>query len=316
MLINQQDTERYLDWPALIDALRRQFRSGCEVPTRHHHTVALKDEHAATLLLMPAWQPGHRIGVKLVNVFPDNARRSLPSISADYLLYDGATGQRLAIMDGGVLTARRTAATAALGADFLAREDASTLFIVGAGRVGSLVPEAMRSIRPITRVLVCSPTAASAEKLCRSLRVQGFDAQVENDLEAGTHKSDIISCASLSHTPLIRGNWLSPGQHLDLIGSFTPQMRETDDAAMRIADVYVDADTTLIESGDLVLPIESGAFTANRVLGDLAELCRGDVAGRADAGAITLFKAVGTALADLAAGSLVYDSAKAQSPPQ
>ncbi|WP_299665659.1 ornithine cyclodeaminase family protein [uncultured Ruegeria sp.] len=307
MHIRSEEMIRHLAWPDLIEALRRQFKAGCEVPERHHHSMQVPGSPDATMLLMPAWQSGERIGVKLVNVFPSNTKVNLPSITADYLLYDGKTGQNLAMMDGAVITSRRTAAAAALGAKFLSRENSETLFLVGAGRVASLVPEAMRTVRPIKKVLVWDLYEESAHKLVDRLSSEGFEARVQLDLESGTRSADIISCATLSKEPLIRGAWLAPGQHLDLIGSFTPDMRETDDEAMRIASVYVDIDTALTESGDMIEPLRNGAITEADIKGDLAALCRETAVGRTKNSAITLFKAVGSALEDLAAASLIYD---------
>jgi ornithine cyclodeaminase len=307
MRIQPETLQELLTWPELIEAIRLQFKNGCEVPERHHHTMEAPGQADATMLLMPAWQPGKRIGVKLVNVFPDNTKKGLPSISADYLLYDGQTGQSLATMDGAVLTSRRTAAAAALGAQFLSREDSETLFLVGAGRVATLIPEAMRSVRPIKNVMIWDLSKESAERAAKHLQNLGFNTEVELDLQKGTERADIISCATLAKEPLIKGEWLKPGQHLDLIGSFTPDMRETDDEAMRIADVFVDTDTALTESGDLVAPLKSGAILAGEIMANLTDLCSGRTHGRVDDQAITLFKAVGTALEDLAGASLAYD---------
>lgn len=307
MQISSEDMIRHLAWPDLIEALRLQFIAGCDVPERHHHSMPVPGGADATMLLIPAWQQGERIGVKLVNVFPGNSKIGLPSISADYLLYDGKTGQNLALMDGAVITSRRTAAAAALGAKFLSREDSETLFLVGAGRVASLVPEAMQSVRPIKRVLVWDLYKESARKACEELKAAGFEAEVELDLEKGAKSADIISCATLATEPLIKGAWLAPGQHLDLIGSFTPEMRETDDDAMRASEVYIDIGTALTECGEMIEPLRSGAITNADIKGDLAALCRETVSGRTDDNAITLFKAVGTALEDLATASLIYE---------
>ncbi|AUQ60723.1 putative ornithine cyclodeaminase/mu-crystallin family protein (plasmid) [Phaeobacter inhibens] len=307
MRIPSETLQDLLTWPELIEAIRLQFKNGCEVPERHHHTIKTPGQSDATMLLMPAWQPGNRIGIKLVNVFPDNTQKGLPSISADYLLYDGQTGQSLATMDGSVLTSRRTAAASALGARFLSREDSETIFLVGAGRVATLVPEAMRSVRSIKTVLIWDLNREGAERAAKYLRGLGFDANVELDLRKGTEHADIISCATLAKEPLIKGDWLKPGQHLDLIGSFTPNMRETDDDAMRIADVFVDTDTALTESGDLVRPLNSGAISSGDILANLTDLCTGRAKGRSGDQAITLFKAVGTALEDLAGASLAFD---------
>lgn len=307
MKITAQEMVKHMNWPDLIEALRAQFRAGCQMPERHHHSMQVPGEADATMLLMPAWQPGERIGVKLVNVFPGNTQRNLPSISADYLLYDGKTGQNLAIMDGALITSRRTAAAAALGAEFLSREDSETLFLVGAGRVARLVPQAMSAVRPIKRVMVWALREESAQKTCNELRDEGIDAVVEMDLERGAKAADIVSCATLATEPLIKGEWLSGGQHLDLIGSFTPDMRETDDEAIRRAEVYIDVETALTECGDLLVPIRNGIIKKQDIKGDLAALCSSKVAGRTDNNSITLFKAVGAALEDLATASLIYE---------
>ena len=185
--------------------------------------------------------------------------------------------------------------------------------MVGAGKVASLIPEAMRTVRPLRLVRVWDLNLESAEALCVRLRAAGLEATPELDRQAGTEAADIISCATLSTNPLVEGAWLKPGQHLDLIGSFTPKMRETDDEAMRVADVYVDTETAFLESGDLVYPLESGAITKAAVRGNLTTLSRGEVSGRTSADSITLYKAVGTALEDLAAASLAYDRSKTRS---
>ena len=308
MKIDHTELEALLPWPALIKAIDAQFKEGCDVPERHHHTVPTNTDKDATMLLMPAFQRGDYIGLKVVNVFPDNGKIGLPAVTADYLLYSGETGNMLAMMDGGVLTARRTAATAALGARFLSRKDANKLFLAGAGRVASLVPEAMKAVRPIEEVKVWNPHEDRASILAKHLQKQGFKASVEMNLKAGSLWADIISCATLATAPLILGDWLRPGQHLDLIGSFTPKMRETDDEACRKARVYIDTDTALSESGDLIDPIRSGAIAKADVIGNLTGLCRGTVTGRECDADITLFKAVGTAIADLASARLAFQA--------
>ena len=153
----------------------------------------------------------------------------------------------------------------------------------------------------IRRVAVWNPTPAAARSLVDRLRTLDFDASVAPDLEGAVRAADIVSCATLATQPLILGDWLHPGIHLDLIGSFTPEMRETDDDAIRRASVFVDTETALAESGDLLQPLQSGAFVAGRLAGTLSDLCAGRHRGRGDAQELTLFKAVGTAMADLAA---------------
>ena len=305
-IIDADQTRARLPFANLIAALREAFVAGCEVPARHHHTIERRGLPSATLLLMPAWTATGFLGVKVVSVFPGNAARHEPALHSTYLLSDGTTGRPLAMIDGNELTGRRTVAASALAASFLAREDASSLLIVGAGRVASLVAAAYREVRPIERVTVWNTNLLRAEKLAARLRGDGFDAVAATRLDQAAAQADIITCATLSTQPLIEGRWLRPGTHLDLIGGFTPTMRETDDEAVRRSAVYVDTMAAVEEAGDLVMPIAAGHFAASAVRGTLEMLCRGATNGRASRDQITMFKSVGTALEDLAAAALVY----------
>jgi ornithine cyclodeaminase len=287
-------------WPALVAALRLAFEQGCEVPLRHSHAVG-----GGTALLMPAWRAGGCFGVKTVTIFPGNGARGLPGVHGIYALFSATTGEPLAVMDGSELTARRTAAASALASGFLARPDARTLLLVGAGRVGGLMADALRVVRPgITRMAVWNRSPAGAEALAARLRQQGHAARAVADLEAAVRQADIISCATLSTAALVHGDWLQPGSHLDLIGSFTPAMREADGACLARGRVFVDTEEALAKSGDVLSAIAEGHFDAAQLQGTLAQLCRGERAGRGSAGEITVFKSVGTALADLAAAEL------------
>jgi ornithine cyclodeaminase len=209
-------------------------------------------------------------------------------------------------MDGDEITARRTAAASALGASFLARGDASRLLVLGTGRVARLLPAAHSSVRPIGKVTVWNHRPASAVTLAAQWRDEGHDAVAVTDLQAAVREADIVSCATLSTAPLVRGEWLKAGSHLDLIGSFTPQMREADAACFVDARTFVDTDEALMKAGDLLDAIAAGTLRADGVSATLAQLCRGQRSGRADAAERTVFKAVGTALEDLAAATLVW----------
>ena len=297
----------------LTSALEAMFRDGCTAPVRHHHTVPVPGGPDATLLLMPAWRAGRYLGIKMVTIFPGNSARRLPAVAAQYILLDGDTGAVLAMIDGGELTARRTAATSALAARFLARADASTLLIVGTGRIARHLAWFHTALRPGLRtVRVWGRSAAHAASLAEDLRRDGLDAGVAPDLAAAAAQADIVSAATLAREPLIRGEWIRPGTHVDLVGGYTPEMREADDALIAKATVFGDTrDGVLHEAGDVLSPIESGVLAGESVH-DLAELCRGAHPGRRHAGEITVFKSVGAALEDLAAAILVYESAPAQ----
>ena len=301
-----EETREMLPFGALIEALREMFRVGAVAPLRHHHGIALEGLPEATLLLMPAWIPAGLGGVKIVHVNPGNTAMGIPALSSSYLLFDARTGHHLAMLDGGEITNRRTAAAAALAASYLAREDARRLLVVGAGRVARNLADAFRAVRPIEEVAVWDIDEGLAGQLVERLNGEGFRAEVAADLEAAVAGADIVSCATLATDPLIEGAWLRPGQHLDLIGSFRPYMREADDEAVRRARVYIDTDGALKESGDLIGPLRSGALTVEGIAGDLFGLCRGSAAGRGGEEEITLFKATGTALADLAAATLAH----------
>ena len=303
---NADQTRARLPFSLLIPALRHAFAAGCEVPLRQHHSIERAGEPDATLLLMSAWNQAGLLGVKIVSVFPGNAVRGEPALHSTYLLSDGTNGRPLALIDGNELTGRRTVAASALAASFLAREDASSLLIVGAGRIAGMAAAAYREVRPITRVTIWNPHLVRAEELARTMRNDGFDATATSNLPLAVEQADIISCATLSTVPVVQGSWLKGGTHLDLIGGFTPAMRETDDDALRRSSVYVDTGAALEEAGDLVTPIAQGTFAADAVRGTLAALCRGEAAGRSRRDEITLFKSVGTALEDLAAAALVF----------
>lgn len=300
-ILDAAQTAASLPFDRLIPALRDAFVTGAEVPLRHRHDIAQPDGVAASLLLMPAWRASGFMGVKVVSVFPGNGTRGLPSVSASYLLCDGATGQHLALIDGSEITRRRTAAASALAGSFLAREDASSLLIVGSGHVAGLMAEAYRVVRPIERVRIWNIRSAGAERLAARL-----GAEVVSDLAAAVADADIVSCATLSREPLVRGEWLRPGTHLDLIGGFTPAMREADDGTVQRSRVFIDTDAALAEAGDLIDPIAHGVLRREDIAGSLFSLCRGETPGRRGASEITLFKSVGSALEDLAAAGLAY----------
>lgn len=315
--LSAADLDRYLRYPGLVDILRDAFRRGAVQPLRHHHTIERQTGSDVTLLLMPAWNnssaagDGDYIGVKIVTVSPDNNSIGKPAIMGQYLLLDGGTGEPLALIDGQRLTLWRTACASALAASYLARDDAERLLVVGAGALAPHLVRAHASQRPIRQVRVWNRTIANAEKLADQLRNEGIDAEATGDLPAALGWADIISCATLSPTPLIHGAFLKPGVHVDLVGAYAPNMRESDDEAVRRSSVYVDTHIGATqEAGDIVKAIEAGVLTVGDIKADLFELSRGEKPGRQLRDEITLFKSVGAAIEDLAAGIAVYDAYK------
>ncbi len=215
------------------------------------------------------------------------------------------------MMDGGEITRRRTAAASALAADYLARHDASIMTLVGAGALGPHFVRAHAAVRPVTRVFIYSRTHEKAEALAAELRQDGFEAQATADLETAVRQSDIVSCVTTSTAPIVRGAWLKPGAHVDLAGAFKPTMRETDGETVARSSVYVDTrHGAEVEAGDLLQARDEGKFDFANIRGDLFELCRGAVKGRASQEEITLFKSAGTAIEDLATAVMLYQKAR------
>ncbi|RUR29701.1 ornithine cyclodeaminase family protein [Vreelandella andesensis] len=306
-VVSAAEVERYLSWKGLIKRLHTTFVNGVESPPRHHHAMHRPDGEA-TMLLMPAWEPAGYIGVKMVNVFPQNAQHNIPAISGLYLLSEGQHGQPLACIDGSELTRRRTAAASALAAQALANETAETLLVVGTGKLAPMVIEAHASIRPIKRVLVWGRNPEKASAIAEAY-ADRFDTEVVSDLQDAVVQADIVSCVTLSTTSLIKGEWLTPGTHVDLIGAFRPQMRETDAECLRRADVFVDTYAGAKgEAGDILQAIDEGAFRFEDIKAELAEVLAGTKPGRRSEEAITLFKSVGASLEDLAAAIEVWEA--------
>ncbi len=317
-LISPAEVDGLLKWPDMIDALEQAFRQGVIQPVRHHHTVDRPDGAASTLLLMPAWSDFNALGdsskgymgVKIVTVSPDNGAISKPAVMGVYLLLDGKTGEPQALIDGQRLTLWRTAGASALAARYLAREDASNLVVLGAGALSGFLARAHSAIRPITKISIWNRNFAGAEKVAAELAADGFNAKAVNDKHEAIAEADIITAGTLSTEPLILGKHLKAGAHVDLIGAFTPSMRESDDECIKRARVFVDTkDGALKEGGDIVQPIKAGVINESHVIGDLFDLTRGTIKGRQSPDEITLFKSVGAALEDLAAGILIYERA-------
>ena len=314
-LFDASATRTALSFERLVPALREAFTGDATVPPRHVHSIGDGAERG-TVLIMPAWS-AHYLGIKTINIFPGNGARGLPGLHATYVLYDARTGVPLAQMDGNEITAHRTAAAAALGASFLARDDASNLLVLGTGRVAKLLPAAHASVRPVREVHVWNHRPEGARALAAEWRAAGWNAHAVADqpdaLALAVRAADIVSCATLATAPLVRGEWLAPGTHLDLIGSFTPAMKEADPACFgHGARVFVDTDEALLKAGDLLDAIAAGTLAAADVRATLAQLCRGERKGRSSGDERTVFKAVGTALEDLTAATLVWRGAEGQ----
>jgi len=314
-VVDGDELTRLLDYPTLIAAIGAGFSGSLRAPPRHRHTIPRAGAAPATLILMPAWQEdggglgGSFMGVKLVSVFPDNAQRNKPSVQAVYVLMSGETGEPLACLDGETLTLLRTAAASALAAGALARADAARLVMIGAGALAPYLIAAHASVRPIRQVTIWNRTAETADTLARSLSRPGFTVTATEDLAAAVAEADVVSVATLSHQPLVKGAWLRRGTHVDLVGAYAPDMREADDDAMRRATVVVDTLAGMRESGDIAQALASGALAEDRIAGDLYDIAAGRLKRTFDA-EITLFKSVGSAIEDLSAAVAAWQRLK------
>lgn len=307
--LSDQQLKELLDYPRLIEALGAAFRSGDAPPDRLLYPIGAGDPPDGHLLLMPAWRPGQKMGIKIVSVFPRNTEQNIPTVNGTYLLLDAATGVPEVIMDGTELTRRRTAAASALAARYLSRQDSRTLLMVGTGAMSESLISAHCSIRPIEKVQVWGRRPEQARRVAELFSQAEYEVEPVTDLERAVASVQIISCATMADKALIQGDWLVAGQHIDLVGSFTPAMREVDDTALRRASVYVDTRAgALHEAGELVQALRDGVISESDICGDLFELTRGTCGQRRSDEQITLFKSVGTSLEDLAAAELAANS--------
>lgn len=294
-------------WRGLLDAISEILQSAeASAPDRHVHELGLPDGSVGSLLIMPSWIAGDVVGVKAVTFYPNNAGTPTPTVNAAFLLFDGEDGRLLATLDGDELTARRTAAISVLAADRLSRPDARRLLMVGTGHLAPNVARAYAAIRDLEAIEVWGRNEAAATALASDLAGSGLPARSCSDLAEAVGRADIVSCVTGASEPLVHGAHLRPGTHLDLIGSFRADMRESDDVAVGRSSVFVDTLPGAIMSGDLAQPIAAGIIGEGSIRGDLRALVSGRHKGRADRDEITLFKSAGFALADLAAARLAW----------
>ena len=296
-----EEVHSALRYEALADSIAAALRTEIVAPLRHAHAVSATD----SLLLMPAWNEGV-IGIKLVSVQPGNSLQGRATVNALYVLFDRHTGEPRAVIDGEALTLRRTAAASLLAARYLARADASIVLIIGTGPLALHLAHAHCSELAVDRLLIWGRTPQHARSLAAKLTDQLRPAEVVADLEAAVAAAHIVSCATTATSPIVRGAWLRPGTHVDLVGAFKRGMREADDEAAARSSVYVDTfDGVLAEADDVIQPIERGVIARHGIRGDLAGLVRNTASGRTSEQQVTLFKSVGTAIEDLAAAQML-----------
>ncbi len=304
IVIGGEQIDRTLSWPALVEALDAGHRLG-----RGQTGDLLLQEGDDILLNRAAWKPGYGLGLKTVTGFFGNPGRSppRPSVQGLFVLFNHEDGRPLAVIDGAGITAWKTAANSALGSRYLSRPDARGLLMIGAGAMAGPLIRAHLSVRPgIQRVTLWNRTQARAELLAAELRAEGLVVEVATRLADAVRGADVISSATRSQEPLIHGEWLTPGTHLDLVGAFTPSMREADDVAVQRGRLFVDARETTIEHiGELMIPIARGIIGAADVVADLYDLAQG-FAWRRAADDITIYKNGGGAHLDLMTAIAIY----------
>ena len=310
-ILSADDVRACVDMPAAIDAMREAFAAlsaqEATVPMR----LALETEHGVSLFMPAHLRESGNAGAKVVSVNPGNAARGLPAIHAVVLVLDVLTGRPTALMDGTWLTALRTGAVGGLAADLLARSDAKTVALFGAGVQARTQLEAVRCVREITEVRVVSRSGASADRLAGE--VVGVRAVRVDDANEAIEGADIIITATSSSTPVFDGARVEPGTHVTGVGSYTLDMREVDTALVQRARIIVDQrEAVMEEAGDIVGPIRDGVVDETVIIAEIGEVVLGRVPGRTADSEITFFKSVGNAVQDVAVAARVLAAAESE----
>ncbi len=311
---NAEQVHTACEYPALVKALKRYHLDDIDDAADQMLSQPSAAGGEDILFLRSAWQRGSVLGTKVITGFWDNPKtRGLPAVHAIYCLFSGEDGRPLAVLDGTALTLRKTAADSALGASYLARNDVETMLMVGAGAMAPHLIRAHAAIRPsLRKVVVWNRTPDKAKALIKDLENRQGMSQLTfefaPDLEVAVRCADLISSATRTILPVIKGCWLRPGTHLDLVGAFKEDMREADDEVLRNASIFVDSRaSTLKDIGEIAIPIETGVIDESDILADHVELARGAHPGREHADEITLFKNGGGGHLDLMTARFVAE---------
>jgi ornithine cyclodeaminase len=309
-LIDADAIARTLDPLLLIEALRIGHRDG-----GMGEVERLLIEEPGTGNSVLSWLASHPkrgIAVKTATVFPCNSRQGLrPNVQSVVTLFDATSGAPLAAIHGESFTRMKTAADSALAADLLAVEDAGTLAVLGVGAQAKTQALFLRAVRPaIRRALVWNRTAEAAERLAGELRAEGVDAEARTEPEAAVSEALIVSCLTASPDPVLRGAWLRSGAHVDLVGGFTPAMRESDDDVVRRGRLFADTLRFAVDAcGDYATPIARGVIARDAIEGDLFDLISSRIPGRRSRDEITVFKNGGGGHLDLMIARALFDAA-------
>ncbi len=296
------DVAGHVRWTEIADAIAAAHGRG-----QPESGDVLLERHGRSWLTRVARIDGLGSLTKAVSVYPENPGRGLASVQGAAILFNDATGSVEAIIDNDALTRLKTAADSLLGARFLARPDASRLLVIGAGVVAGDLVRAYADGFDLDRIRIWNRSRDRAEALRTTLANEGIAVDIADDLAQAIGDADVISSATMSRAPLIPGAWVSPGTHVDLVGAYTPEMRESDDALIAGGQVFVDCRlTTETRTGDLADPIARGVIAPQDILGSLYDLCAGQ-AGRQDDEAITVFKNGGGGHLDLMVARYLYE---------
>ena len=312
--LSAADIRRALPLREAVEVMKAAFAAlsagEAVVPLRSY--LALP-KHQGQLLLMPCSLPSaDRLCLKVLTIFDGNPARGLPRIQALVTLFDGETGQPLAIMDGASLTALRTGAASGAATDLLARREASTVSILGAGVQGRTQLEAICAVRTIRTAWVFDSSPKVAETYASEMSaLTGVDIQVASNAAMAVAEADIVCAATTALSPLFADANLKPGVHINAVGSYQPTAQEIPSETVCRARVVVDhRKSALEEAGDLLVPISQGIYSADRIYAELGEITAGTKPGRQSEEEITLFKSVGVAIQDLAAASRILENAR------
>ena len=293
--ITAQQIESNFSYQEFIPFLNNYLKQTIEVPTRSHLDIG-----ANTLLFMPAWTDKY-CGVKATTVFPENRRIGNPTVHAVYTLFDSKTGAPLAQMDGKILTNKRTAAASALASQYLSRPESEKLLIMGNGALCPELIKAHTAVRPIRYVKIWGRNRGHVQKVISQNYWLNLNVQIADNERDDMAWADIISCATSAMSPIVFGKYLTAGTHVDLVGSYKPDMRESDDDLIKKAEIIIDNKAAVKECGDIFIPLKNKIIRKQSIRGTIADLSSQKIPGRTSLEAITLFKSVGFALEDLAA---------------
>jgi len=317
LLLTRSDVESLLTMPDAMAAVEEAFRQlalgTVDMPQR---PVIRVPEHHGSVLFMPALIGGMgALGMKVVSVYPDNPTQyHLPTVMGVILLNDAATGQIVAIMDGGYITAMRTGAVSGVATKYMARPEAKAATVFGGGVQARTQLMAMHAARPLERAYIVDIVPEQRDRFAADMSQQlGIPVEAVADARTAVEAADIIAAATSAANPIFDGSWVRPGTHINGIGSHAPAMRELDTAIVQRSRLIVDLRAAaLAEAGDLMIPIQEGAITADHIQGDLGEVITGRVPGRTAAEEITLFKSEGLAIQDVAVAARVFALAREQ----